>query len=169
MILWIYFCREAHWTAKSVLPSPPCWVLHNGIGGLNVMTAVSEAHTQHARRPTHTLPNHIISVALLIPPFFLSSFLCILLTQSNPRTFLPFFCLSLFSDVCVLSHSNPSLAFFPFFFYYDKGAAPWTGSCRRPWQQPLQFAQPFTPHQGIAWTPPDPFNLLATPYLQNLL
>lgn len=136
---------------KSILPSPPCRVLHNGVVGLNVMTAISEAHT-HActqththTRYTHTLPNHIISAAPLIPPFFLSSFLCILLTQSHPRTFLPCFCLSLFPDV--FSHSNPSLAFLSFFlfFYYDKGAAPRTGSRWRPWQQPPPVRPPPSP------------------------
>lgn len=123
-------------------------------------------HTQHEHRPTgtHTLTHNDKSHYLCcpsFPSFFLSSFLCFLLTYSNTQTFIPlFFVSSFFSDV--LWHSNPSLVFF---FYFYKGAAPQTDFCWHPWQQPFQFNHPFTPHQGIPWTLADPLNPLATPNL----
>lgn len=81
----------------------PCRVLHNGIGRLNVMTAISEAHTQHARRPTgagtHTHTHCQITLSLL--PFLSLLFPSPLPSVSSSRSqipglFSPFLSLPLF-------------------------------------------------------------------------
>lgn len=134
-------------------------------GALNVMT---EKHTQHAHRPTHTHTRCQITLSLLpfmFLCFFLLSFLCILLTQLNPRTFLPFFCLSLFSDV--LSHSNGPFASSSLSFFLQmtkeqlRELAPAGVHGNSPSSSPtlLTLIKAFPrPH-------PTRFNPLATPYL----
>lgn len=81
-----------------------------------------------------TLPDHIISAALHIPPLFLYSFLCILLTQLNPRTSLPF--LSLISFHIQITPLVPSNS------YYDKRTTPSTGN----WLLPATMATTLPVH-----------------------
>lgn len=110
--------QRGSFACKSTLPSPLCRILHNGIDGLNAVTAIFDAHTQHARKPTgvHRL-THKAKSHYLCCPFLSLSFFPFLLPLYPPHVFKspdfsPLFCLSFFSDV--FWHSNPSLAFFQF-------------------------------------------------------
>lgn len=90
---------------RETAKSPSCCVPHNGIGGFNAMTTILDG----ACRPTGT---HFKITLLMLASFsllFLSPLYLPHIVKS--RKFSPLFWpLPLFW--CVLSHSNPALAFF---------------------------------------------------------
>ncbi len=152
---------------KSILSSPPCRVLHDGIGGLNVMTASSEAHTQHARRPTeahtHTRCQITLSLLSLLSLLFSSPLSSVSSSRSHiPGLFSPFLSLPLFWCPCPFTFKSPRA-----FFIMTKEqlqeltTAGVHGNSPSSSLSPLIKAFP-EPH-------PTPLTLWQTPYLQNLL
>lgn len=118
--------------------------------------------SMHAHQHWPVTPNHIISAALHIPSLSLSSFLCILLTQLNPRTFLPLpIFLSPISFQIQIVPSAPS-----FFFYYDKRAAPELAPAGAHGNNPSTSSPfSFNPQQSFPKMRPTPL----TPWLPFLL
>lgn len=93
--------------------------------------------------------NHITSAVLHIPPLFLSSFLCKLLTQLNPRTFL-----SLFVSH-ILSNSNSSFSSFFSLLWQKSRSLNWLLLVPRATTLPLHPPSPLTPtNHSLKFTHP---------------
>lgn len=156
--------RRGTFGHKSTLPSPPCrfseqrdrWIKCNErhLGGTHSACMQTNRHThKHCQITLSLLP--FLSLLFSSPLSSVSS------SRSQiPGLFSPFLSLPLF---CVLSHSNPSLASFVMTKEQPHELAPAGVHGNNPFVSPT--LSPL--HQGIPWTPPDPFNPLATSYLQK--